>query len=115
MLNSVHIIGHLGADPELRQTTAGPRTRITVATTESWKDGKGGEHEKTEWHRVVVWGRQAEVVAKRLRKGARVFVDGKLETSSYDKDGATHHATVIVARAVTFLDRAPAGGGHAQR
>jgi len=109
-VNKVILIGNLGADPELKYT---PSSRalcnLRIATTEVYKDKGGQRQEKTEWHRVTVWGDQAENCSKYLSKGRSVYVEGRLQTRSYDKDGQKHYATDVVATQVVFLG----GGGGA--
>lgn len=105
-MNKVFLMGNLGADPELSFTAAGiPVANFSLATSESWRDASGQRQEKTEWHRVVVWGAQGEACARFLSKGARALVEGRIATRSWtDKDGAKHFRTEIVASKVTFLD-----------
>jgi single-strand DNA-binding protein len=110
-VNKVILIGNLGADPELKYTpTSRPLCNLRIATTEVYKDKSGQRQEKTEWHRVTVWGDQAENCSKYLSKGRSVYVEGRLQTRSYDKDGQKHYATDVVADRVVFLG---SGGGGA--
>lgn len=104
-LNTVTIIGNLGQDPELKKTEQGLAiTNLSVATNESFKDAEGARQSSTEWHRIVIFGRQAETCAEHLAKGRRVLVEGRLRTRSWtDKDGNTRRTTEIVARRVQFL------------
>jgi single-strand DNA-binding protein len=110
-VNKVILIGNLGADPELKYT---PSSRalcnLRIATTEVFKDKGGQRQEKTEWHRVTVWGDQAENCSKYLSKGRSVYVEGRLQTRSYDKDGQKHYATDVVAERVVFLGSGGGGG-----
>lgn len=108
-VNKVILVGNLGADPELKYTPASKAVcNLRIATTETWNDKKGGgKQEKTEWHRVTVWGDTAENCGKYLAKGRSVYIEGKLQTRSYDKDGQKHYATEVVADRVVFL-----GGGE---
>ena len=118
-INKVMIHGHLGADPELRMLTGGiALLKLRVATNERWVDKQGVKQERVEWHRVTLFGRPAEGLAKFARKGMAVFVEGRLQTSSYDKDGQKHYSTEIIADRVTATgsprssassDRASAG------
>lgn len=110
-MNKTYIIGHLGADPELKALTSGPVCNFSVATSETWvKDGE--KHERTEWHRIVVWGKRAEVCAKYLTKGSQVAIEGKLQTRSWEgQDGHKKYTTEIVAEHVEFLDRKKDEGG----
>ncbi|HTA20164.1 MAG TPA: single-stranded DNA-binding protein [Polyangia bacterium] len=111
-INKVILIGNLGADPELKYT---PSSRalcnLRIATTEVFKDKSGVKQERTEWHRVTVWGDQAENCSKYLAKGRSVYIEGKLQTRSYDKEGQKHYATDVVADRVVFLGGGGAGGG----
>lgn len=108
-VNKVILVGNLGADPELKYTPASKAVcNLRVATSESWKDKASGEKkESTEWHRVTVWGDLGENCSKYLTKGRTVYVEGRLQTRSYDKDGQKHYSTDIVADKVVFL-----GGGE---
>lgn len=106
-MNKVIIVGNLGRDPELRNTTNGtPVCNLNVATSRKFKNASGEVVEETEWHRVVVWGKQAETCAKYLAKGRTVAVDGRLKTGKYEKDGETRYSTDIVADDIRFV-----GGG----
>lgn len=108
-VNKVILVGNLGADPELKHTPSNRAVcNLRIATTETWKDKGGAKQEKTEWHRVTVWGDMADNCAKYLSKGRSVYIEGRLETRSYDKDGQKHYATDIVASNVVFLG----GGGE---
>ncbi len=108
-VNKVILIGNLGADPELKYTPSSrPLCNLRIATTDVYKDKSGQKQEKTEWHRVTVWGDQAENCNKYLAKGRSVYVEGRLQTRTYDKDGQKHYATDIVADRVVFLG---SGGG----
>ena len=107
-VNRVIIVGNLGADPELRQTTAGrPVCNLRLATNHVFKDKDGSRQKKTEWHRVTVWGENAGSCSKYLVKGRRVYVEGRLEYRSWDDaDGKKRSSTDIVATRVVFLDMA---------
>ena len=110
-VNKVILVGNLGADPELKYT---PSSRalcnLRIATIEVFKDKGGQRQEKTEWHRVTVWGDQAENCSKYLAKGRSVYIEGRLQTRSYDKDGQKHYATDVVADRVVFLGSGGGGG-----
>jgi len=110
-LNKAMIIGNLGKDPELRYTQSGRAVaNLSVATNEKWTDNDGNPQERTEWHRVVVWGRQAENCEKYLSKGRQVYVEGRIQTRDWtDNDGNKRYSTEIVAQTVQFLS----GGGSA--
>lgn len=103
--NSWTGIGNLGQDPVLRYTTKGTAVcNLSVATNDYWKDAQGNPQERTEWHRVVVFGKQAENCAKYLRQGRQVMVEGRLQTRKWeDKDKQTRYTTEIIARRVDFL------------
>lgn len=113
-INRVTILGRLGRDPELRYSTNNnPITKFSVATSERLKSASGNFDEKTEWHRIVVFGAQAESCSKFLKKGSLVLLEGRLQTREYqDKEGATKSTTEIIASTVHFLDvRDSAGSG----
>lgn len=101
--NRVEIIGHLGKTPELKKIGDQEVCKFSVATSESFMKN-GTKYEKTEWHRVSIWGKSAANCAKFLKTGSKVFLEGKLETSKYVKDGVDHYSTQIVAFRVLFLD-----------
>ncbi len=97
-LNKVTLIGHLGKDPELRYTPSGvPVATFSIATNEKWKDKDGNQQEKTEWHRIVAWRRSAEIASEYLSKGRQVYIEGKLQTRSWEQDGVKRYMTEIVA------------------
>ena len=112
MLNKVMIIGRLGADPELRHGGNGhPFGRMRVATDESYTDREGNKVEKTEWHSILTFGRQAENCANYLGKGSLVFVEGSLQTRKWqDQQGNDRYSTEIKAMRVQFLDRKQPSG-----
>jgi single-strand DNA-binding protein len=106
-VNKVIILGNLGADPELKYTPGGKAVcNLRIATTEAWKDKAGAKQEKTEWHRVTVWDKQGESCGKYLKKGRSVYVEGRLQTRSYEKEGQKHYATDVVADNVVFIGAA---------
>ena len=111
-INKAIIVGNLGRDPEVRYTANGNAiANIAVATTESWKDKQSGERqEKTEWHRVVFFGRLAEIAGEYLKKGAQVYIEGRLQTRKWeDKSGQERYTTEIVASEMQMLGSR--GGG----
>lgn len=112
-INKVIIIGRLGRDPEIRYTQGGqPVCNLNVATSRQWLNKQTNQkEEETEWHRVVVWGKTAEHCSNYLAKGREVYVEGRLKTSSYDKDGQKHYSTDIVAEVVQFLGGVGDGKG----
>ena len=104
-LNKVMLIGNLGKDPELKYTSAGVAVAtFSMATSESWKDADGNKQEKTEWHNIVVWRKLAEIVGEYLKKGSKIYIEGKLQTRSYEKDGIKKYITEIVAHEMVMLD-----------
>lgn len=104
-VNKVIIIGRMGADPEVKTVSGGNTVaRLSVATSENWKDRDGQKQERTEWHKVVVWGKLAELCGKYLSKGRQVYVEGRLQTRSWeDQQGQKKYTTEIVANTVQFL------------
>ncbi len=104
-VNKVILVGHLGADPELRYTPQGsPVANLRIATSESWKNKDGQKEERTEWHRVVAWSKLAELAGQYLTKGRQVYIEGRLQTRSWDdKDGNKRYSTEIVAQNIQFL------------
>lgn len=113
-INKVIIVGNLGQDPEIRYMSDGTAvTNFSVATSETWKDKQTGEkREKTEWHRIVAWRKLGEICGQYLAKGRQVYVEGKLQTRSWEKDGITRYTTEIVATDVQFLGGRDDGGGR---
>lgn len=110
MLNKVMLIGHLGKDPEFKQVgTDGKVANFTLATSESYTGKDGKRVENTEWHNIVVWGGLAENVSKYTAKGSKVYVEGKIKTRSWEKDGVKKYTTEIVADTVTFMDKKEGG------
>ena len=106
MINKCILVGNLGADPELRHTSSGNDVvNFNVATTERWKDKEGQQQETTEWHRIVIWGKLANICAEYLHKGSRVYIEGKITTRQWeDGSGAKRYTTEIIAREVKMLD-----------
>jgi single-strand DNA-binding protein len=117
-VNKVILVGNLGADPELKYTPSNrPLCNLSVATNEVFKDKGGQRQERTEWHRVTVWGEQAESCSKYLAKGRSVYIEGRLQTRSWDDktDGKKRYSTEIVAERVVFLGGGGAGEGGARK
>lgn len=124
-INKVIIVGNLGRDPEVRYTPSGTAVaNFSVATSDEWKDKSTGEKkERTEWHRIVAWDKLGEICGKYLSKGRQVYVEGRLQTRSYDdKDGVKRYSTEIIAQDVQFLggnrdasDSGRSGGGGGDR
>jgi single-strand DNA-binding protein len=114
-VNKVILVGHLGRDPEVRYTQNGNAVaNFTLATNEVWTDKAGSRQERTEWHRIVVWGKQAEIAREYLSKGKQVYVEGALQTRQWDdKEGNKRSTTEIKANRVIFLGRPGPGEGRA--
>ncbi|MCB9652365.1 MAG: single-stranded DNA-binding protein [Deltaproteobacteria bacterium] len=112
-LNKVTLIGNLGADPEVRYTASGsPVANFRIATSEQWTDRSGEKQERTEWHRIVVWGKTAEICGEYLRKGRSVYVEGRLQSREWeDKEGVKRTTVEINADRVLFLGGRGEGGG----
>jgi single-strand DNA-binding protein len=105
-VNKVILVGRLGQAPEIKYTPGGaPVATLSVATSENWQDKNGQKQERTEWHRVIVWGKLAEICNQYLAKGRQVFVEGRIQTRSWDDKatGAKKYATEIIATTVQFL------------
>jgi single-strand DNA-binding protein len=111
-VNKVILIGRLGQNPEVRYTQGGAAVaNFSLATNESWTDKSGQKQERTEWHRVVVWGKLAELCAQYLTKGRQAFVEGRMQTREWkDKEGQTKYTTEVQAQTVQFL-----GGAAGER
>lgn len=114
-INKVILIGNLGKDPELRHTPQGQAVaNFSLATSENWTDKSGQKQERTEWHKVVVWGKPAELAAKYLSKGRKAYIEGRLQTRAWDdKEGQKRYTTEVVASTIQFLDSAASRGEHA--
>jgi len=112
-INKVILVGNVGQDPETRYMPNGNAvTNITLATSETWKDKNTGEQqERTEWHRVTFYQRLAEIVAEYVRKGSKLYVEGRLQTRSWEQDGIKRYATDIIANEMQMLDSRGSGGG----
>jgi single-strand DNA-binding protein len=108
-LNKCMIIGNLGRDPEMRYTPSGQAvTQFTVAVNRNYKDSQGERQEETEWFRVVAWGQQAEFAAEYLRKGQKVYVEGRIQTRQWEgQDGQKRYTTELVANTIQNLERRP--------
>lgn len=106
-INKVILVGHLGRDPEVRFTAGGTSVaNFTLATNDVWTDKAGEKQERTEWHRIVVWGKQAEIMGEYLSKGKQVYVEGSLQTREWnDRDGNKRQTTEIRAQRVIMLGR----------
>lgn len=117
-VNKVILVGNLGADPEVRSTQSGQQVAtLSLATSRNHKDRAGNRKEETEWHRVVVWGQLAELAQRYLAKGRKVYVEGRLQTRSWDdaQTGQRKYTTEVVAEVLTFLDSGKEPGGGQTR
>lgn len=116
-VNKAILVGNLGRDAELRYTPGGAAVAtLSLATTEIWNDKSGQRQEKTEWHRIVLWGKQAETLQEYLLKGRQIFVEGRLQTRKWDdRDGNTKYTTEVRADRVVLLGRRDEGGGGGPR
>jgi len=105
-VNKVILIGNLGRDPETRYTQGGaPVTNFSVATSDSWKDKQTGQQQdRTEWHNVVCFARLAEIAGEYLKRGSKVYIEGSLRTSNWEKDGQKHYKTEVIASNLQMLD-----------
>ena len=104
-LNKVMLIGHLGKDPELKYTEKGTAyCNFSIATDESYKDENGNKVDRTEWHNIVTWRKLAEICQQYLKKGSKIYCEGKLQTDSYEKDGIKRYSTKIVMTDMSMLD-----------
>ncbi len=112
-LNKVSLIGNLGKDPELRYTNSGvPVATFSLATNETWKDQEGNVQERTEWHNVVAWQKLAEICGEWLKKGSKVYIEGRLQSRSWDdkNTGQKRYVTEIIANDMIMLDPKGSGG-----
>jgi single-strand DNA-binding protein len=106
-VNKAILIGRLGADPEIRYTPSGrPVTTLRMATNEIWKDKEGQQQDRTEWHNIVLWDKLAEITAEYLKKGSHVYIEGRLQTRTWEgQDGTQRRTTEIVAMRMQMLDK----------
>jgi single-strand DNA-binding protein len=112
-VNKAIIVGNLGRDPEVSYSQSGMAVcRLAVATSEKWKDQSGQMQEKTEWHNITVFGKMAENCEKYLAKGRQVYIEGRIQTDKYEKDGIDRYSTKIIASTVQFLSSGNSGGGQ---
>jgi single-strand DNA-binding protein len=113
-INKVILVGNVGQDPETRyMPNGGAVTNLSIATSETWKDKSNGEQqERTEWHRVVFYQRLAEIVAEYVKKGSKLYVEGRLQTRSWEQDGVKRYATEIIANEMQMLDGRGGSGGE---
>jgi len=104
-VNKVILVGNLGSDPEAKTFDSGTTNcKFSMATSEKFKDKSGEKQEKTTWHNVIVWGAMANPCEKYLKKGSKVYIEGKIDNRSYEKDGEKKYITEVIAQSVQFLD-----------
>jgi single-strand DNA-binding protein len=114
MVNKVILIGNLGRDPEVRSTPSGqPVASFTLATSRRWRDKSGQKQEQTEWHQIVVWGKQAEIAGQYLTKGKQIYLEGRLQTRSWDdrQSGEKRYRTEVICENFQMLGSRGGGGG----
>ena len=116
-VNKVTLIGNLGKDPELRYTSGGVAVAtFSMATSESWKDPEGNTQERTQWHNIVAWRKLAEIVGEYLKKGGKIYLEGRLQYRNYDdKNGVKRYVTEIVMDQLVMLDSRGTGAASAQQ
>ena len=113
-LNKVMLIGHLGKDPEMSYTPSGIAVcKFTLATNDGYKGDDGNWIDRTEWHNITVWRKLAEICSQYLKKGSKIYLEGKLQTDSYEKDGKKNYFTKIVMNEMVMLDNKGSGPGSA--
>jgi single-strand DNA-binding protein len=111
-VNKVILVGNLGRDPEVRYMPNGEAVaNFSIATTENWKDKSGVKQEKTEWHNIVMYRRLAEIAGEYLKKGRPVYIEGRLQTRKWEKDGVTRYTTEIIGDQMQMLGSKEGGGG----
>jgi single-strand DNA-binding protein len=104
MINKVTLVGYVGRDPETKQLPSGSSvTNLSVATTRKWKNKEQQQQEETEWHRCSAFGKMADIMAKYLRKGSQVYIEGRLQTRKFQRDGQDHYATEVVVEEMKML------------
>ncbi|MDZ7777182.1 MAG: single-stranded DNA-binding protein [Bacteroidales bacterium] len=115
-VNKVILVGNLGIDPEIKNFDSGTvLARLSIATTETYRDRDGNRQDRTEWHKVVLWQRLAEVAEKYLKKGDQIYIEGSLRTRSYEKDGVTKYVTEVIGNNMTMLGSRGGGSGQQQQ
>lgn len=111
-VNKVILLGALGRDPEVRYMPNGEAVaNFSIATTENWKDKNGQKQEKTEWHNIVTYGKLAEIAGKYLKKGSSVYIEGRLQTRKWEKDGVTRYTTEVIMDKLQMLGGKPSESG----
>ncbi len=115
MVNRVTLVGRLGRDPETKFTGSGQAVaNFSIATDETYKDKQGARQKRTEWHRIIVWGKQAEIAQQYLKKGALIFVEGRIQSREWEKDGEKHRSFEIVSSNFRMLEAKKNGDQAAQ-
>lgn len=116
-VNKVIIVGRLGSDPEVKSVGTGSTVaRLSVATSDQWTDNQGHKQERTEWHRIVLWNKLAELAGKYLEKGRQVYIEGRLQTRSWeDQQGQKRYTTEIVGTTIQFLGARPEGSNQSEQ
>jgi single-strand DNA-binding protein len=114
-VNKVILVGRVGKDPEVRQAGSSSVANFSMATSEKFKDKSGQWVENTEWHNIVLWGKQAELAGQYVRKGSMLYVEGSIKTETYEKDGQTKYVTKITGRQMQFLDSKQDGQQQGQQ
>lgn len=110
MLNKAQLIGNVGQDPEVKEVNGNKVASFSLATTERYKDKSGEVKTLTEWHNVSIWGKLAEIVEKYVKKGSKLYIEGKIKTDSYEKDGVKKYTTRIIGSEIKMLDSKPSDG-----
>ncbi len=111
-LNKVMLIGNVGSEPDIRATSSGTQVaKVSLATNRQWKDGSGQQKEKTEWHRLTFFGRLVDIVDQWVKKGDRLYVEGRIEYSESETDGQKKYWTDIIVAEMVMLGSTPGGGG----
>ena len=111
-LNKVMLIGNVGSEPDIRSTSSGTQVaKVSLATNRKWKDGQGQQREKTEWHRLTFFGRLVEIVDQWVKKGDRLYVEGRIEYSESESDGQKKYWTDVIVTEMVMLGSTPGGGG----
>lgn len=109
-VNKVILLGRVGKEPEIRQVGENKVANFSLATSEKFKDKKGDKVENTEWHNVVFWGKQAELIEQYVHKGDELYIEGSIKTENYEKDGEKRYATKIKGSAITFVSQSKKEG-----
>lgn len=111
-VNKVILVGNVGKDPDIISFENGKKATFSLATSEKYKDREGKPVEKTEWHNIVFWGTVVDIIEKYVKKGKQVYIEGKLASRSYEKDGQTRYVTEVVGQNLTLLGGSMSGSSH---